>query len=929
MSNASSGISSISRPRNFNNIQSSAAQMPISLFHSDIISSRSRYDAKESDKWSLDATHLRSCLGSLLSNIDLHGDFVGGESLMTEDEMLQVNLVPILLYSAANGYFFLDGVPIQSVLKYLSRCLDFDLLSEACHSAMGKALAENLFRAAIEAKDKSALKSFLRFPSIDINSIICIHNGQKYTPIERAASLQDLGIVQLLLGAKADVRKTYDLEPDRGILGKLLGSIHPDGEISSDVVKIGKILLQAGAKVHLDLVRTALQAHNLPGLAFGLVYSVSDVDHSDLIRGGLLSLLPIHLDDWQAEQATKNIIMACERTKCRKCLDDYKEEIDWALIQGAKRGHLGLVQLLLKYSETPHRALSGAIRSGRSEVIDAILTLKPDLNALPHSIDDQNWKQWNKHSMFEYDPITTSHAEAIEAKNDRLVLMMEDKGALRLLSEGGRFEPAINAASKNGDMEYVRKLLRCCSSPNPRHMSHAVVSAIQEDHEEIFRALLAAGADVNFYGDDKYLPDALYTAMLRRNSGMVSAILDADVNSKSIMQSYHYEDEEESVLGEAVKWGDRAIIQALLSACPEGRFRNRQLCVVLERGDMAGFDFLLGCKVASVSALTCCLEIGLSRGDAELIQKLVDRGADLTDPEVLVTCVEKYPAMLPFLCKHITSRKSVHVVPGFATNALKAAIRCGRAGLAAMGFLLKTGHVDAKSFSERGLGGRYSIETPLGLAITISRDGHQPDFEVISKLLDYGCDPNSTVRYLEGSEPQVKQTALLDAIDTGNPELVLFLIDRGARVNHEATLGLKRTPLQKAVEVDSLEIVTLLLEKGANVNARPAERSGATAFQLAAIRGNRVIAARLLQHGANLFAPPAQFNGRWPLEGAAENGRIQMIFYLWELSKSFFDVEKCQNAMQLAEGNGFIACRDAIAALSQEIVATIPALDQN
>jgi len=277
------------------------------------------------------------------------------------------------------------------------------------------------------------------------------------------------------------------------------------------------------------------------------------------------------------------------------------------------------------------------------------------------------------------------------------------------------------------------------------------------------------------------------------------------------------------------------------------------------------------------------------------------------------------------LCEHISSRKSHHVVPGFGTDALKAVIRRGQAGLAAVKLLLGTGLVDAKSFSGDSY---YRNETPLGLAIKLSRKGHHADFEVIRKLLDYGCDPNSTVTHLTHSEPNIRQTALLEAIDTGSTDLVKLLIDSGARVSHEANLGLKRTPLQKAVEVDSLEIVTLLLEVGADVNARPAERGGATAFQLAAIRGNRIIAAKLFDYGANLHAPPAHINGRGPLEGAAENGRVQMIFFLWEVNKGWFDIEVCRRAMELAEGNGFMACRGAIAELSQKRVATLPALDQ-
>jgi ankyrin repeat protein len=920
MSNLSSGNISMSRSLNFDTTYFSTIQSPVILLRADIISSMSEDDISQSDKLPSDVTYLWSSLRNLLPNVDLQGGYESGESLMTEDDMIQIKLNQILLYSTANGFAGLEDIPIQSVLKYLSRCADIDLILGASHSHVGKALAENLFRAAIEAKNKGVLKCLLAIPSIDVNYIVCIVNGQKHTPLERAAILQDLGMVQIFLDAGADVKKTCDLNPsDGGILKKLVNSIGRSVRVPPDTIEIGKVLLQAGAKLHLEIVRRALQAHNMPGLTYGLVSSVSDSDHSELIRDGFLSLIAVHLDDWQATQAIKNIMMACERTKCQACRTDYKGKLDWALIQGAKRGHLELVKLLLLHSKTPHRALSAAIRSGRSEVIDAILTLKPDINAPAHSIDDENWTSLNVRS---FEAITTSHAEAIEARNARLVLEIEGKGALELLSEGRRFEPAIAAASRIGDMMYVRKLLKCCPSPTPSHMTSALLYAVQNDHEEIFQALLAAGADVNnpYYLNSSF-PDALFAAVLRRNPSMVSAILSADISGEDQWRTYRHKGVETTILGEAVKWGDIAIIQDLLSAFPSAIFEFDSLYSALDQGDMARFKFLFGCGVTSVSALTSYLEVGLSRGDAELVQGLVERGADPSDPKAFAACVEKCPTMLPLLCEYIFSRKTHHVIPDFGTGALKAAIRCGQAGLAAVKLLLGPGLVDAKSFL-----GEY--ETPLGLAINVSRNGHHADFEVVRKLLGYGCDPNSIVTYVNDSIPNIKHTALLEAIDTRSKDLVKLLIDNGARVNHEANLGLKRTPLQKAVEVESLEIVTLLLEEGADINAKPAERGGATAFQLAAIRGNCIIAAKLLDYGADPHAPPTNINGRWPLEGAAENGRIQMIFFLWEVNKGVFDIEECQRAMELAEGNGYMACRDAIVALSQKGLATLSRLDQ-
>jgi hypothetical protein len=288
----------MSRSLGFDSTHFSTIQSPVTLFRADIISSMSENDIKQNDKRPSDVTYLWSSLRNLLPNVDLQGGYDSGESLMTEDEMIQIKLNQILLYSTTNGFASLEDIPIQSVFKYLSRCADIDLLLKASHSHVGKALAENLFRAAIEAKNKGVLKCLLAIPSIDVNSIICIVDGQKHTPVERAAILQDLGMVQIFLDSGADVKKTCDPSPsDGGILKKLINSIGWDVRVQPDVIEIGKVLLQAGAKLDLGIVRRALQAHNMPGLAYGLVSSVSDSDHSELIRDGFLSLIAIHLND--------------------------------------------------------------------------------------------------------------------------------------------------------------------------------------------------------------------------------------------------------------------------------------------------------------------------------------------------------------------------------------------------------------------------------------------------------------------------------------------------------------------------------------------------------------------------------------------------------------------------------------------------------
>jgi hypothetical protein len=71
-------------------------------------------------------------------------------------------------------------------------------------------LAENLFQAATKANNKRALKSLLCIGSLDVNTVMCIANGKKYTPVKQAVYLQELGIVEILLIAKANVNKSFE-----------------------------------------------------------------------------------------------------------------------------------------------------------------------------------------------------------------------------------------------------------------------------------------------------------------------------------------------------------------------------------------------------------------------------------------------------------------------------------------------------------------------------------------------------------------------------------------------------------------------------------------------------------------------------------------------------------------------------------------------
>ncbi len=80
-----------------------------------------------------------------------------------------------------------------------------------------------------------------------------------------------------------------------------------------------------------------------------------------------------------------------------------------------------------------------------------------------------------------------------------------------------------------------------------------------------------------------------------------------------------------------------------------------------------------------------------------------------------------------------------------------------------------------------------------------------------------GGDTNARSRYVRDTEA----AALLVAIDSGHPEMALFLLERGADPDHD---GAGRSALHAAVQRKMPEVVAALLAQGADPNARLARR---------------------------------------------------------------------------------------------------------
>ncbi|KAK3984771.1 ankyrin repeat-containing domain protein, partial [Cladorrhinum sp. PSN332] len=165
---------------------------------------------------------------------------------------------------------------------------------------------------------------------------------------------------------------------------------------------------------------------------------------------------------------------------------------------------------------------------------------------------------------------------------------------------------------------------------------------------------------------------------------------------------------------------------------------------------------------------------------------------------------------------------------------------------------------------------------------------------LVQLLLNAGAslEENTLVRYKDIHRPvRIGYEALRDgSLRNVDPEYIDILLKAGANPNYghspsrdlDCSDGL--TPIQSAASWGNLPVLSLLIENGADVNVfapRPlVGGSDATALQFAAIYGHLQMAELLLQNGADINAPAANYCGRTTLEGAAENGRLEMVRFL-------------------------------------------------
>lgn len=846
---------------------------------------------------------VKSSLLSLLPPDTVMSDSLLSTRTAKQREIFGSSFYRLLLNSIESNFAGLEEVQIGLVLNFLKS--DVEMRSrmtrylKATPNKVTKALTETLIRAAIENGDDRAVAQQLVVGSLNSNEIVCTVGGRRYTAVERAAKLRNIEVTKVLLDADADPNKTYATEwsDEKGALELAVRRWGNFSRKNMVDIQLVKLLFEKKAKASVQLVEAAITWRDAD-LVRLIMSMVPPEEHSSYCARSWVVFDAIErLDSELATLVIKTLFEACTHTHCGKCPKEHRKKIERMVGLAAMRGFSSLVKFLAKISIDKCLPLACAVRSGREDIIEFMLEKGADVDASGSCIDSP------------YTFITTPLAEAIRARKSELIQSLENRGALALIKERSRFEAVIYAASEVGNLDYCLKIFQMVTDIDGKTLTPALNVSIINGHTKIALALLKAGADVNERSSSPSPGPPMLEALRRKNRTLVEKIMECDLDINAHRDRCR---SDTPFLEEAARWSELSIIKDLLSmgadvnACSE----ETAVTAAVRVGNKALIDILVKEYGASLDVFSAWerspLGVAITNQDLHMLQYLLELGADPSCPFASSANTSQNRDVLAIVLRAFQTRYPAGK-KGFGAVALQSAL--DQEDLESLYLLLEAKYdVNAIAYMKK-----YGWKSALGMAM--AKYGGS-DLDIIRRLISAGGDVNSVVARSERRSSDTvwpQRTALLQAIGQKSKALVELLIKKGADIHQAARLGLKRTPLQYACEVGSIEIVELLLANGAQVDEELAVRGGGTSLQLCAIKGYCGIADKLLKKGANIHEVPAEYNGQTAFDGAATNGRLNMLMLLWDAGVcQSLSMEHWERAKKLAADNGHTACRDLL-----------------
>jgi ankyrin repeat protein len=879
-----------------------------------------------------DLKSFRAIVKSITPDTDAWGESAATQTtLELNDQAPALEFLKVTMFFVSNSFFDGRDDVSKEIYSWLREQTNSQLLNYilSIKGPTAEALAENLFRLAIDAEDVGIVKKLLKAGLDPNEQVLRGEYHSALTPLQYTCQLRNPELAQALIDAGANVNTIHD----QGQGCALEYAVGSDLEWSEEPtnVELVRILLRAGADVNpievdddYPLTKAAERGEiEVVALLISAGADVNSIHTGESYRHTALmaSLGSAHsVPNEDVIAIVQSLLNAGADVNLEANYDgDSVTALDAAV---QRRGSIKLVQLLLaSRASVSESALERAVIGNDFEMVELLLNAGAPLTAAilqlvsAHAdIELLSFLDANQNVTLNARYCSIALTEAIYCGETDRAIKLADSGAQ--LSGNNRLAVAIAAASERGDIQVLRWLLEAGSSHRAtaiKWLGNSLCAAISEHQVEAATVLLAAGANVNAVRDGQ---SALLLAIHQKNADLVRKLLRAGalVNWETPWKYYSVCPRTPihtfTVLPSAVAWGDRSVIQDIIYAgadidAAEGDGAKTALAVAVEKRDCAMTEFLInaGADINNWYGRywgPTPLEAAALNNDIDMVRYLLRHGADPSDQRALEAAlssgVELIQVLLGARCW-----PHVHCGKGYGCGALQAAIIL-KDPVMIETLLANKIEVNLAVRRHSGTKNLRCGESALGTSI---KEDKSTDLWIVQMILRVGGDPKRIVTETP------KHSALLAAIEVGNPSLVKLLVEAGAEVNPVPLPGVRHTPLQLAADKGNMEILQILLKLGADVNAPPAERNGGTALQFAAIRGLVAMAYLLLNEGAEVNAFPAKFEGRTALEGAAEHGRIDMLQLLLNAGAEIVGPcgEQYTRAVKFASENGHGAAR--------------------
>jgi ankyrin repeat protein len=466
----------------------------------------------------------------------------------------------------------------------------------------------------------------------------------------------------------------------------------------------------------------------------------------------------------------------------------------------------------------------------------------------------------------------------------------------------GQGETALIIASHNGHIDVVRLLLLREADASIRDavtQSTALLHAVQEDFQDVVRALLAFSKD----------------EIDEANPGGTTPLLDA-LGKKHVEVAMCLLDEGANPT-KADEDGDAALHLAARKGC---------LAVVERIIEIDAVDI----NARGAKGFTPLMQASAS-GHITVAKCLLDKGAEVTtadengDAALHLAARKGYLAIVTRIIRIKEVDINAHGAMGY-TPLMQAA---AGGHVAVVQFLLSEPDIELDktsllhSHAQKNLGDLVRLnETDSSAKLTLSylqdringqtalmlalRENHK---EVVEHLLDAGADASL--------KDGLGNTSLHMAALSGSLFFISHLLSTlRLDINEQNNQG--ATALIEASRTCQVEVVRCLIEHGADVSKQDATIQG-TALWHAAYNGHFEVVKVLLEKSRDELNAGSK-RGMTPLFVALNNEHVEVANYLLELGAdvALADIDGA-TALHLAAGSGLLSCVDAL--LARDTVA--------